>query len=143
MTRPRRILLVNGITNWRAAVRARIDQSPDLEVCGEAAGEREGLAQADRLHPSLVLTEIMRPQNVGFIQELHRRHRGLPILAFSFRDEEVYAPLALEAGARGYLMKNINGDTLVAGIRKALDGRVVLSPAMSARLRRGKICTAS
>ena len=132
--RRRRILIVNGVTAWREVIASRIKGCPDLKVCGEALGEEAAFERVSTLRPSLVLTEIMRPQDLGFIRELHHRHPRLPILAFSFRDEEAYAPLALEAGARGYLMKDVDGHTLVAGIRKALNGRVALSPIMAARL---------
>jgi len=131
-----RIFIVNGVSIWREALLNAINRAPDLEVCGLAFDELSAYEQVSRLRPHLILTEILRPQDLGFIRELHRRHPRLPILAFSFRDEEAYAPRALEAGACGYLMKDAGGDTLLAGIRKALKGRRVLSPVMAQRLRR-------
>ena len=128
------MLIVNGVTVWREAVTSRINRCPDLKVCGEVRGENIAIKRVTSLRPSLVLTEIMRLQDFGFIRELHHRHHRLPILAFSFRDEMAFAPLALEAGACGYLMKDVGGNTLVAGIRKALSGGVVLSPTMAAHL---------
>lgn len=133
---PRRILIVNGTKVWCDALSSRISRYPGLQVCGEALGEQAGLAMVGRLRPSLLLTEIVRAQDLGFIREVHRQHRRLPILVLSFRDEEAYAPLALQAGARGYLMKGVDGDTLVKGIRKALNGQMVLSPFMRRRLGR-------
>jgi DNA-binding NarL/FixJ family response regulator len=133
---PRRILIVNGVTVWREALSSRINRSSGLTVCGEAIGEKAAFEEVRRLRPHLVLTEIMRPQDLGFVRELHQLHPRLPILVFSFRDEEAYAPKALDAGARGYLAKGVDGGTLVAGIREVLNGRVVLSPRMAARLRR-------
>jgi DNA-binding NarL/FixJ family response regulator len=133
---PWRILIVNGTKAWCDAVNSRISRYPGLQVCGEAQGEQAGLEMVRRLRPSLILTEIMRAQDLGFIREVHRRHRRLPILVLSFRDEEAYAPLALQAGARGYLMKGVDGGTLVKGIRTALSGRMVLSPSMRRRLGR-------
>jgi DNA-binding NarL/FixJ family response regulator len=134
----RRILIVNGVGLVREGLTRWINACPDLQVCGKAFDEKTAFEEVTRLRPSLVLTEILRPQDLSFIRELHRRHPRLPIVTFSFRDEEAYAPLALDAGARGYLMKNVSGDTLVTGIRKALKGRLVLSPAMAERLRRSK-----
>ncbi len=134
-----RVLIVNGMTPVREEIAKWINRSPDLRVCGEALGEKTGLEMIRRLRPGLVLTEILHPQDLGFIRELHRHHRRLPILAYSFRDEEAYAARALAAGARGYLMKNVNGRVLLAGIHKVLKGRTALSPVMAARLRR-KVC---
>ncbi len=131
-----RVLIVNGTKAWCDAVSRRINHYRGLEVCGEALGENAGLAMVRRLRPSLVLTEIVRAQDLGFIRKVHQRHRRLPILVLSFRDEEAYAPLALQAGARGYLMKGVDGATLVKGIRNALHGRTVLSPFMRRQLGR-------
>jgi DNA-binding NarL/FixJ family response regulator len=105
-------------------------------VCGEAIGERAAFEKVRRLRPSLILTEIFHAQDLGFVRELHRCHLRLPILVFSFRDEEAYAPLALKVGARGYLPKGVDGNTLVAGIRSVLKGGVALSPVMAAHWRR-------
>jgi DNA-binding NarL/FixJ family response regulator len=132
----RRVLIVNGTQAWCDAVSRRINRYHGLRVCGAALGEQAGLEMVRRLRPSLVLTEIVRAHDLGFIREVHRRHRRLPILVLSFRDEQAYAPLALEAGACGYLMKGVAGSTLVRGIRKALSGRMVLSPFMRRRLSR-------
>jgi DNA-binding NarL/FixJ family response regulator len=131
-----RVLIVNGTKGWCDAMSSRINRYPGLQVCGEALGERAGLEMVRRLRPNLLLTEIVRAQDLGFIRGAHRRHRRLPILVFSFRDEEAYAPLALQAGARGYLMKGVAGGAFLAGIREALSGRRVLSPLMRQRLGR-------
>jgi DNA-binding NarL/FixJ family response regulator len=133
---PRRVLIVNGTKAWCEAISSRINRHPDLLVCGEALGEEAAFEMVRHLRPSLVLTEILRVHDLGFIREVHRRHHRLPLLVLSFRDEEAYAPLALQAGARGYLMENVAGTTLVNGIRKALNGRMVLSPVMRRRLGR-------
>ena len=135
-TAPQRVLIVNGTRAWCDAVSRRINGYHGLQVCGEALGEQAGLEMVRRLRPNLVLTEIVRAHDLGFIREVHRRHRHLPILVLSFRDEEAYAPLALQAGARGYLMKGVDGGTLVKGVRNALSGRMVLSPFMRRRLGR-------
>jgi two-component system, NarL family, invasion response regulator UvrY len=128
-------LIVDDMTAVLIAVGNWINRFSDLRVCGKALGEKAAAACVNKLRPSLVLTEIMRPETFGFINELHRCHPRMPILVFSGRDEEVYARRALEVGACGYLMKGVDGDTLVAGIRDALKGRVVLSRAMASRLR--------
>jgi DNA-binding NarL/FixJ family response regulator len=86
------------------------------------------------LKPDIVVTEILVQQDLEFIRTLHRRHPRLPILVFSFRDENWYAPRVLEAGADGYLFKSVSVDRLVDGIRGVLEGRVVLGPNMRYQL---------
>lgn len=132
--RRRGVLIVDSMTAVRVAVGNWINRFPDLQVCGHALGKKTAFEKINELRPGLVLTEVLRPRNLGFVRELHRRHPHLPILVFSNQAEEIYASRALAAGARGYLMKGVDGETLVAGIRSALKGRVVLSHAMATRM---------
>ena len=115
-----------------------LKQTPDLTLCGEADSAANALAAVGRLQPDVVVTEVLRQQDLGFIRSLHHHFPKLPILVFSFRDEEWYAPRALEAGAEGYLMKGVAPAELLEGIRAALEGRVVLSSKMRATLLRGR-----
>jgi two-component system, NarL family, invasion response regulator UvrY len=131
----KRILLVDRQALMRRAVANWVNRFPDLLVCGETANTASALHAVRELNPDLVVTEILRQRDFGFIRELHRRHPRLPILVFSFRDEGWYALDALEAGANGYLMKGVEGTRLVAGIRNVLKGHVVLSRELAARLR--------
>lgn len=78
----------------------------------------------------------MRPQDLGFIREPHRRHSRLPILVFSIQEAAVYTARARAAGASGCVMKDAGGETLVAGMRNVVKSRVVPTPVMAARLRR-------
>ena len=130
----KRIFLVDQFPITRMAVSEWLKQTPDLTVCGEADDPASAFTAIGHLKPDMVITEIINQQDLGFIKLLHQRYRQLPILVFSFRDEEWYAPRALEAGADGYLMKGVSRDSLIEGVRSALEGRVVLSREMRARL---------
>jgi DNA-binding NarL/FixJ family response regulator len=121
--RCRRIVLVDRHTLMRRAAASWINRCPGLEVCGRAGGMAKAFRSINQLRPDVVVSEIMRPQDLGFIQELHRRHPSLPILVFSIRDEAEYAARAREAGACGYVMKDAGGDELVRSIRAVLRGR--------------------
>jgi PleD family two-component response regulator len=132
--RRKRIVLVDDNAWMRRAVAEWISRTMDLEVCGEAATSAHALKVCEQTRPGLVLTEIMEQYDFKFIRELHRRWRRLPILVFSFRDELWYGPRALEAGARGYLTKGVEGGRLLRGIREALKGRLVLDAALRSQL---------
>jgi two-component system, NarL family, response regulator FusR len=134
--RRKRVFLVDQFPVSRVAVSEWLKETPDLTVCGEADSPTRAVTAVADVKPDVVVTEILRQQDLGFIQILRARHPGLPILVFSFRDEEWYAPRALEAGADGYLMKGVSKDGLLEGIRGALAGRVVLSLEMRARMLR-------
>jgi DNA-binding NarL/FixJ family response regulator len=132
----KRVFLVDQFPITRMAVSEWLKQTPDLSVCGQADTQDGALTAIGHLQPDIVVTEVLRQQDLGFVRNLHQRHPRLPILVFSFRDEEWYAPQALEAGADGYLMKGVSSAGLVDGIRATLEGRVVLSPQMGGRLLR-------
>ena len=120
----RRVLLVDRHALMRCAATGWINSCSSLEVCGTADDKAQAFRSVKRLHPDVVVSEILQPQDLGFIRELHRRHPRLPILVFSMRDEAVYGARARAAGAGGYLMKAAGGDKLVRSIRALLRGRI-------------------
>jgi len=127
--RPRRILIVDPHEAMRSAVVCWIDRTPDLRICGQAATVAEALRKVVRLKPDLVLTELALDEapNFKLITWLHQRQPRLPVLVFSVHDESVYARRALQAGARGYLVKYAGGQALLAAIRRVLHGQIALS----------------
>lgn len=132
--RRRRVFLVDQFPITRLAVCEWLKGTTDLSLCGQADNEEAALRAMEHLEPDIVVTEVLRQQDLGFVRSLHKRHPTVPILVFSFRDEEWYAPRALEAGADGFLMKGASPSGLVEGIRATLEGRVVLSRQVRAQL---------
>lgn len=130
----KRVFLVDQFPNSRLAVARCLGQTSDLVLCGEAENGGRALEQVGGARPDVVLVELLAQQGYDFIQRLRRRHPRIPILVLSFGDEEQYAPRVLEAGADGYLTKRPGLAALVDGIRAALEGRIVLSQQMRARL---------
>jgi DNA-binding NarL/FixJ family response regulator len=118
-----RVLLVDRHELMRRAAAGWINHCPELEVCGVAGGTAQAFRAVERLHPDVVVSEIMQPQSLGFIRELHQRQPGLPILVFSIQDKALYEAQAREAGASGYLMKRAGGDNLVQNICSVLRRR--------------------
>ncbi len=121
--RHKSVFLVDRHALMRRAAASWINRCPVLEVCGMARRMAEAFRSVNRLRPDVVVSEIMRPQDLGFIRDLHRRHPHLPILVFSMRDEAVFGARAKKAGACGYVMKDAGGDQLVRSIRAVLRGR--------------------
>jgi DNA-binding NarL/FixJ family response regulator len=130
----KRVFLADQFSIVRLAVSEWLEHTHDLTVCGQADNSGDALKAVRRLKPDIVVTEIFGQQDLQFVQTLHKQHPRMPILVFSFRDEECYAPRALEAGADGYLLKGVSAKGLVDGIRRTLEGRVVLSPNMRYQL---------
>jgi DNA-binding NarL/FixJ family response regulator len=121
--RRKRVLLVDWHALMRRAAAGWINRSSRLTVCGIAGGRAEALKAVERLHPDIVVSEILQPPDLGFIRELHQRHPRLPILVFTIQEEALYRERAAQAGASGYLMKEAGGEKLVQHVSAVLHGR--------------------
>jgi two-component system invasion response regulator UvrY len=119
----RTVFLVDRHTLMRSAAADWINRCAALTVCGMAAGMAAAFRSIKRSRPDMIVSEIMRPHDLGFIRELHRRHPRLPILVFTLQDAAVFAARARDAGASGFLMKDAGGDQLVRSIRTVLRGK--------------------
>jgi DNA-binding NarL/FixJ family response regulator len=132
--KPRRVFLVDQFQIVRLAAAEWLNRTPDLVVCGQADNATVALEAITRSKPDIVVTEILVDEDLDFIRVLHQRHPHLPILVFSCGNERFYAPRVLEAGADGYMLKGVSAEGLADGIRRTLEGRIVLSPNMRYRL---------
>lgn len=132
----KRILVVDDHPLMREGVAQWIKRAPDLEVCGEAESAAQALSLVEKLKPDLVLTDISLTGGNGIelIKDLQVFDPGLPALVLSMHDESLYAGRALQAGARGYVMKRAGGDRVVEAIRLVLQGHIALSPKMATHL---------
>jgi DNA-binding NarL/FixJ family response regulator len=131
-----KVLLVEDHPVVRHGLRAVIDDEADLNVCGEAGTNAEGLAQIKRLRPDIAVIDITLGGDNGLdlIKQAHDDFPDLPLLALSMHDEAVYGERALRAGAKGYVMKKEAMDKLLTAIRRVLGGELYVSDAMAAKL---------
>ena len=131
-----RILLVDDHPVLRMGIAELINSEGTLEVCGEATNLAEAYQMVLKLKPDLVIADISLEGNSGIelMKELAYRWEGLPVLAYSMHDEQVYAERALRAGARGYVMKQHPPEILLEAISQVLAGRIYLSKNVSDRL---------
>ncbi len=129
-----RILLVDDHPATRLGLSLLINGEPDLAVCGEAESAGTGLDAALNLLPDLVLSDVSLPGKSGLemIKDIHAAEPRLPVLVLSMHDEKSYAERALQAGSRGYIMKNASGDIILKAIRSVLAGQVYVSGIISA-----------
>ena len=131
-----RILIVDDHPMIREGLRTLISREPDLAVCGEAETAGQALDAIANLKPDLVLADISLPgrNGVELIKDIRSLQPGVLILVISMHDESLYAERVLRAGARGYIMKQESGPTMIQAIRQVLAGRIYLSGKMSARI---------
>jgi DNA-binding NarL/FixJ family response regulator len=131
-----RILLVDDHRMVLNGYTLMLGAEPDLCVCGTAATTAEALSAFEREMPDLVVTDITLPGRSGLdlIKDLRALHPEVKILVCSMHDETLYAERALRAGAKGYVMKDADGPTFLAAIRRVLGGQLYLSERLAARV---------
>ena len=131
-----RILLVDDHSVVRQGLRMFLSLDSDLEMVGEASNGAEGLEQARRLKPDVVLMDLVMPMMDGItaIQILRKEFPEIEVVALTsiLEDEKVIG--AIRAGAIGYLLKDTQADELCRAIKAAANGQVQLSSQAAARL---------
>jgi DNA-binding NarL/FixJ family response regulator len=131
-----RVMIVDDHRMVRSGLRGFLSGEPGLDVVGEAETGEEAIAAVPTLCPDVVLMDLMMPGMGGTaaIGVLRASHPAMKIMALtSFADDTQVFP-ALEAGANGYLLKDIDPDELVAAIRAVHAGESPLDPEVAKRL---------
>jgi NarL family two-component system response regulator LiaR len=127
---PIRVLLVDDHAVVRSGLSAFLLAFDDLDLVGEAGSGEEAVQQCGRLQPDVVLMDLVMPGMDG-AQATHAIRERCPdvqvIALTSFKEQELVQG-ALEAGAIGYLLKNVSADELADAIRAAHAGRPTLAP---------------
>ena len=126
-----RILVVDDHEIVREGMKLLLSEEADLELLGEAGTAKEALAQTETLHPDVVLMDLMLPDGNGIdvTKQLKQTYPNTQviILTGSFGDE-LRVREALQAGAIGYLLKDVLKADLVAAIKRAAIGKTTLHP---------------
>lgn len=134
-----RVLLVDDHTLFRSGVNALLQKHSEFEVVGEAADSLQGVKRASELQPDVILLDLHMPGISGkdavnqFLEAAPKAN--IVMLTVSENADDLID--SLRAGASGYLLKNIETDTLLDSIRRAADGDSVVSAQMTGKLVRG------
>lgn len=130
------VLLVDDHTLFRSGIRFLLQRHADFQVVGEAADGVEGVKRAKQLNPDVVLLDLHMPGISGLetLQMLLQDRPQATVLMLTVSEDAEDLSAALQAGARGYLIKNIDADYLVRAIRRAAAGEAVVAEAMTAKL---------
>jgi NarL family two-component system response regulator LiaR len=136
---PTRILIVDDHKMVRNGLRTFISVNEDLTCVGEARNGEEAIEQCAALQPDVVLMDLKMPVMDGptAIEHIRNRFPDVNIIALTTFDDPALARRSLEAGAVGYLLKDVEQEELVSAIRLAREGRgVVAANAMQALVAR-------
>ena len=131
-----RVLLADDHQLMRSGVRLMLEREADLTVVGEASDGREAVALAKSLRPEVVVMDIGMP-NLNGIEAAHQMTQEDPSLAIvivSMHSDEGYVLRALNAGARGYLLKDSAEADLIKAVHAVAGGKSFFSPAVSKML---------
>jgi NarL family two-component system response regulator LiaR len=127
---PVRVLIVDDQPVVRSGLAAFLSVFEDLELVGEASDGAKAVGLCARLQPHVVLMDLIMPNMDGAeaTRSIRKHFPGIQVLVLtSFKDDEL-VQRALEAGAIGYLLKNISADELANAVRAATIGRPSFSP---------------
>lgn len=131
-----RVLIVDDHAVVREGLRTYLALQDGIAVAGEAADGDEALERAEQLVPDVILMDLVMPRRDGVAAMRELRARGSAarvIVLTSFADDERILP-AIQAGAAGYLLKNVQPAELARAVRAAHAGAALLDPSVAARL---------
>jgi len=139
-----KVLLAEDHVVVREGIRELIQREEDMEIVGEAGDGEEAVQLAEQLKPDIILMDIAMPKLNGIeaTQRIKISHPSISVLVLTAYDNEEFIFALLEAGAAGYLLKNVRSRELLNAIRAVYDGESVLHPVIAnkvfSRLQLGK-----
>ena len=129
------VLLVDDHSLVRRGFRRMLEDESDMEVVGEAGNGEESIKLAKQLKPQVVVMDCALPGMNGLqaTRQIIEHLPGTAVLMLSMHTENTWVRQAIEAGARGYVLKNALDLELSAAIRKVAAGETVFDPKVEQR----------
>lgn len=131
-----RILIVDDHPIVRDGLVAILGTQPDLEVVGEAGDGKTAVKQAVTLKPDVILLDLEMPgmDGVETLQQLRKEMPDVPVIVFTAFDTDERILSAVQAGARGYLLKGVPRQELFNAVRVVHGGGSLLQPVVASKL---------
>jgi DNA-binding NarL/FixJ family response regulator len=129
------VLLVDDHSLVRRGFRRMLEDESDMEVVGEAGGGEESIKLAKQLHPQVVVMDCALPGMNGLeaTRQIMEESPDTAVLMLSMHSESTWVRQAIDAGAKGYVLKNAMDLELGAAIRKVAAGETVFDPQVEQR----------
>ena len=120
MSEPVKVLIVDDIASTLDNLQKLLSFEPDIQVVGTAMNGKEGVTQAQKLAPDIVLMDVNMPimDGIQATETLAQEVPGSPVIIMSVQGERDYLRRAMQSGAREFLIKPFSGDELIASIRR-------------------------
>jgi DNA-binding NarL/FixJ family response regulator len=133
MTNKIAVLLVDDHSLVRRGFRRMLEDAPEIAVVGEATDGAEAVRLAEKLRPHVIVMDCALPGMSGIVatRRILEISPRIAVLMLSMHSEDTWVRQSLEAGARGYLLKNAVDLDLATAIREVASGKSVLDPQLS------------
>jgi DNA-binding NarL/FixJ family response regulator len=131
-----RVVLVDDHALVRQGFRRILEDDPDLAVVGEASNGLDAIALVKKTDPDVVVMDMAMPEMSGLhaTMELMKQRPGTRVLILSMYSDEQYVRNALDAGAKGYILKNAIENDLTRAVKAVAAGEQYLAPELSSLL---------
>ena len=131
-----RILVVDDNAQFRGGLRALLTTAPDLELAGEVASGQQAVALAEQLQPDVVLMDISMPGISGLeaTRRILRTSPHIAVLMLTMLEDDDSVFEAMQAGARGYLLKGALRAEILRAVRAVSNGEAIFGPVIARRL---------
>lgn len=128
-----KVILADDHETLRAGFRGILESADNIEVIAEAGNGRDTIDQAAELKPDVVVMDVAMPgvNGVDATREITRCAADVRVLALSGHNDGFFVKGMLEAGARGYLLKDAAVSELVAAVQALAEGRIYVSPSVT------------
>ena len=130
------LLIVDDSEPFRVGLRALIKATADMALAGEAENGRDAIAFAERLQPDVILMDLHMPDVNGIeaTRQIVQTSPHIAILVLTMVDDDDSLFAAMQAGARGYLLKGAAKSEVLRAIRDVAAGAAIFSPAIASRM---------
>jgi len=133
---PIKVLIADDHVFYREGVRAFLNNSPEINVVGEAGNGDEAIAKTSELQPDVILMDLKMPGTNGIesTRRIHETNPKIGVLVLTMFDDDDSVFAAMRAGARGYLLKDADKDEVVRAIVAVERGEAIFSPTIAQRM---------
>lgn len=128
-----KVLLVDDHAVVRDGIRARLEQSKDFIVVGEAMNGRDALIRAEELIPDVVLMDISMPVMNGMdaAKQLREKYPDMKVIILTMHEHKEYIQGVIRCGAQGYILKDVSAQEMVNAIKTVVNGDTYYSSCVS------------
>lgn len=132
--KPVRVLLVDDHNIILNGIKTMLEDETEIDIIGEANNGKDAILKAETLKPDVILMDIKMPEMNGIeaTKEITARNLPVGIVGLTMFDDDEYIAAMLQAGAKGYLLKNSSKQDIMAALKKVATGETYFSNEVTA-----------